>query len=68
MDLYAIYPDYWAKKWGDPPLLGFVYSDDEFMAVRKAEYLNIYRRNYSFGPLARKVESRDVRLTRKDLY
>lgn len=68
MDLFAIYPDFWAKKWGDPPLLGFVYSEDDFMAVRKAEYLGIYRRNYSFGPMARKVESRDVRLTRKDLY
>ena len=68
MDLFAIYPDHWPRKWGDPPLLGFVHSEDEFNAVRKAEFRGIYRRNYSFGPVARKVSDKTVRLGRKDLY
>lgn len=68
MDLHAIYPDFWAPKWGDPPLLGFVYAESDFNAVRKAELRGMYRRNWSFGPLAVQVKDKSVRLNRKDLY
>jgi len=68
MDLFAIYPDFWAKKWGDPPLLGFVHAEDDFNAVRKAEFRGIYRRNFSFGPKAVKVKDKTVRLGRRELY
>lgn len=33
---YLIFPDYWPKKWGNPPLLGIVWADNEFLAERIA--------------------------------
>ena len=68
MDLFAIYPDFWERKWGNPPLLGFIHAEDSFNAIRKAEFREIYRRNISFGIQAVKVEDRSVRLGRRELY
>jgi hypothetical protein len=33
---YAVYPSYWAKSWGQAPLLGVVTADNEFLAERAA--------------------------------
>ncbi len=68
LDLYAIYPDFWPKTWGNPPLLGFTHAENDFQALRKAEYNGTYRSNLSFGAKAVKVDNRKVRLRRKDLY
>ena len=68
LDLFAIYPDFWPQDWGNPPLLGFTHAENDFQALRKAEYNGTYHANYSFGAVAIKVESRKVRLRRADLY
>lgn len=33
---YLIYPSYWPRGWGIPPLLGVVQADNEFLAERLA--------------------------------
>lgn len=54
---FAIYPDYWKDTWGQKPLLGYVWADDEFYAVREAYSKNLLTMNYTFGPRAVKVHS-----------
>ena len=48
---YAIYPDNgWdIKRWGQKPLLGYVYADDEFYATREAYTKGLAPVNYTFG-------------------
>lgn len=52
---WEIYPDYWKDSWGEKPLLGTVYAYDEQNAIRKAYDLNLLPHNFTFGPLAIKV-------------
>jgi hypothetical protein len=52
---YAIYPDYWKDSWGQKPLLGHVWADDEFYAIREAYSKNLLTMNYTFGPKPVKV-------------
>jgi hypothetical protein len=52
---YAIYPDYWKESWGPKPLLGHVFADDEFYAVREAYSKGLLTVNFTFGPRAVKV-------------
>jgi hypothetical protein len=47
---YAIYPDFWKDSWGPKPLLGHVWADDEFYAIREAYSKNLLTMNYTFGP------------------
>jgi hypothetical protein len=47
---WYIYPDYWQKKWGEPPYLGMVYADDEFEATRRAYDKGLLPVNITFGP------------------
>jgi len=58
---YAIYPDNnWnAKKWGAPPLLGFVWADDEFYAEREAYTKNLLPVNFTFGVKAVKQRQQE---------
>lgn len=66
--LYAIYPDYWKVSWGEPPLLGHVYAEDAFNAVRRASVIKgIYHHNFTFKPLAIKVKSKSITLNREQL-
>lgn len=48
--LYAIYPDWWPKRWGKPPVLGEVVADSEFDAVRAAYDSGILSVNRTFEP------------------
>jgi hypothetical protein len=57
---YAIYPDYWKKQWGPKPLLGHVWADDEFYAVREAYAKGLLTVNFTFGPEAVKVAFKPV--------
>ena len=52
---WAIYPDYWKQKWGAVPLLGYVYADDEFYAVREAYNQGLLTVNFTIQPKAVKV-------------
>jgi len=54
---FAIYPDYWKDTWGQKPLLGYVWADDEFYAEREAFSKNLLTVNYTFGPRAVKVHA-----------
>jgi hypothetical protein len=54
---YAIYPDFWKNTWGQKPLLGYVWADDEFYAIREAYSKNLLTYNYTFGPKAVKIHS-----------
>lgn len=48
---YYIYPDdNW--KWGKKPLLGAVYADEPFYAVREAYTKGLVPLNFSFGLIA----------------
>jgi hypothetical protein len=60
---YAIYPDYWKESWGPKPLLGHVWADDEFYAVRDAYTKKLLPMNYTFGPRAVKVYTPKTRTT-----
>jgi len=53
---YFIYPDdgWDVKKWGKKPLLGFVYGDEPFFAVREAYTKGLVPVNFSFGLIALK--------------
>lgn len=53
---YYIYPDdNWdTKKWGSKPLLGTVYADEPFYAVREAFSKGLVPVNYTFGLIALK--------------
>lgn len=48
--LYAVYPDYWKKSWGDKPLLGYVKATDPFYAKRKAYDAKLLTQNFTFEP------------------
>lgn len=47
---WAVYPDYWKEKWGKRPLLGYVFADDEFYAVREAYNKGLLTVNFTFEP------------------
>jgi hypothetical protein len=47
---WAVYPDYWKSKWGEPPLLGHVYADNEFCAEREAYNRGLLTLNYTIRP------------------
>lgn len=53
---YFIYPDgNWdTKKWGPAPLLGTVYADEEFYAIREAYGKGLVPVNFTFGIIAKK--------------
>jgi hypothetical protein len=53
---YFIYPDgNWnVKDWGKKPLLGTVYADEPFYAVREAYTKGLVPLNFSFGLVALK--------------
>lgn len=47
---WVIYPDYWKESWGKRPVLGTVWADDEFYAVREAYNRGLLTVNFTFGP------------------
>ena len=47
---WAVYPDYWKDSWGRKPLLGYVFADDEFYAVREAYNRGLLTVNFTFEP------------------
>lgn len=53
---FYIYPDFrWdVKNWGPKPMLGTVYADDEFYAVREAYSEGLAPINFTFGLVATK--------------
>lgn len=55
---YAIYPDYWKSSWGKKPLLGFVWADSEFYAVREAYNRGLLTPNFTIEPRAVKMTPR----------
>lgn len=48
--LYAVYPDFWKRKWGERPLLGYVKATDPFYAKRKAYDAKLLPVNFTFEP------------------
>lgn len=62
---YAIYPDYWKKEWGQKPLLGYVWADDEFYAVREAYSKGLLTVNFTFQPEAVKVPFKPTQFNNK---
>lgn len=61
---FAIYPDYWPKKYGEIPLLGFVLAENVFHAERKAYDKGLLRKNITFNPKARLATEKDIYNTR----
>lgn len=55
-NLYAIYPDYWKKTWGVKPLLGYVWSQDEYWAKYDAYDKGLMINNGTFSPQPIRVE------------
>lgn len=55
---YQVFPDYWPKAWGQAPLLGVVYADDEFLAERVAYDNGILPTHFNctFGPRFKQVQ------------
>jgi hypothetical protein len=54
---FYVYPDgNWDPKWGKKPLLGSVYADDEFYAIREAHTKGLAPVNFTFGLVATKVK------------
>jgi hypothetical protein len=61
---YFIYPDdNWKPKWGKKPLLGTVYADEPFYAVREAYTKGLAPVNYTFGLIALKEKLDEDQLT-----
>lgn len=54
--LWAIYPSYWKKEWGEEPLLGRVRADSEFDAIRAAYDKGFLKVNFTFEPRAIKIQ------------
>lgn len=54
---FAIYPDYWKESWGKRPMLGTVWADDEFYAVREAYNRGLLTVNFTFKPTAVKLNT-----------
>jgi len=52
---WAIYPDYWKQSWGNKPMLGIIYADDEFYAEREAYSKGLLPVNATFKPLPVKI-------------
>lgn len=47
---YRVYPDFWKKDWGQAPLLGTIYAENEFAAERVAYDCGISSpQNCTFG-------------------
>jgi phage terminase large subunit-like protein len=52
---FFIYPDdNWDEKWGKKPLLGTIYADEPFHAVREAYSKGLAPVNFTFGLIALK--------------
>lgn len=52
---FFIYPDgNWDKEWGKKPLLGTIYADEPFYAVREAYSKGLAPMNFTFGLIALK--------------
>lgn len=49
---WAIYPDWWPKRWGPKPCIGVVQADDEFYAKREAYNRGLLTVNVTFQPEA----------------
>ena len=50
---YYIYPDgNWNPKWGKKPLLGSVFADEPFYAIREAYTKGLVPVNFTFGLVA----------------
>lgn len=62
---YFIYPDdSWnVKKWGKKPLLGAVYADEPFYAVREAYTKGLVPVNFTFGLIALKEKLDEAQTT-----
>jgi|HigsolmetaAR204D_1030405.scaffolds.fasta_scaffold10916_4 hypothetical protein len=58
---FAIYPDYWKESWGEKPLLGYVWADDEFYAEREAYNRGLLTVNFTFRPKAVKLHAPRVK-------
>lgn len=54
--LWAVYPDYWKKSWGDKPFLGTVRADSEFDAILAAYDYKLVHYSFSFGPEVKVIE------------
>jgi hypothetical protein len=52
---WAIYPDYWKQSWGQKPMLGIIYADDEFYAEREAYSKGLLPVNFTIRPHAVKI-------------
>lgn len=52
---FYVYPDdNWKKEWGRKPLLGSVYADTPFHAIREAHTKGLAPVNFTFGLIALK--------------
>lgn len=61
---WEVTPDYWKLSWGEKPVLGHVYADDDFYAKRIAYDKGLLPYNYTFGPEVRNVGLAPAPLTR----
>lgn len=58
---FLIYPDSgWKKEWGQKPLLGIVFANDEFYAVREAYTEGIVPLNFTFGLMAKRENYKTI--------
>lgn len=62
---FFIYPDNnWdVKKWGKKPLLGSIYADEPFYAVREAYTKGLVPLNFTFGLIALKEKLDEDQIT-----
>ena len=65
---WAIYPDYWKLSWGQKPMLGIIYADDEFYAEREAYSKGLMPVNFTVRPQAVKIGEAKPRLPRNNTY
>ena len=68
MKLFAVFPDYWPKAWGEPPLLGHVKETSEYWARYAAYDAGLLPYNYTFGPRVMQVDSPIVVLPKRKYY
>lgn len=58
---YVIYPSYWAKTWGQPPVLGVVQADNEFLAEKLAYDRGLLNpHNCTFQPKFKLLTNRET--------
>lgn len=50
LNTYAVFPDYWKRSWGEPPLLGYVKETSEYWAKYQAYDRKLLPYNSTFGP------------------